>query len=185
MYKKSILCIIVCLLAIMPASAQYSKNRVALLDMDATTSVFYAEGFGKDRNDALENARKATLYKIMYEGVEDFNNNTPVVASSDYQRTNIWLRDFFTGDGKNSAPYKAFLGDVELVGDYMKNAANEYSCIANVVIKHEMLFRQAGSQGVMQQSKTPVQKVTPTEQDVKENEVVPQAQPEKKKKGFL
>ena len=153
--------------AVWPTSAQYLQNRVEILDMDATTAIFSAEGFGQNRNEAIENARKATLYKIMYEGVEGFNNNEPIVASSDYQRTNIWLKSFF--DGKYAA-YKAFLGEVELIGDFDQRSSNEYHCYTNVIIKHDMLFRQANLQGVTKQQSNTLQQQqpAPTEQQKQE-----------------
>lgn len=177
MFKRIICSFVVCLSAVLPISAQYLQNHVAILDMDATTSVFSAEGFGANRNEAVENARQATLYKIMYEGVEGFNNNAPIVVSSDYQRTNIWLKNFFEG---KYASYKAFLGEVELVGDFDQRSTNEYHCFTNVVIKHDMLLRQANLQGVMQQQQndSPQQPV-PAEQQIQEPDKAPQT-PSKK-----
>lgn len=178
MCKKKIWCIIVGLLVMLPISAQYSQNHVSILDMDATTAVFSTEGFGQNRSEAMENARKATLYKIMYEGVEGFNGNAPIVASSDFQRTNIWLNNFF--DGKYAA-YKAFLGEVELVGDFEQHSSNEYYCHIHVIIKHDMLFRQANLQGVTKQQSNTLQQQQPVPTELQKQELDKKTQTPTKK----
>ena len=186
MYRKRIYCMIVCLSAMLPISAQYSRNQVEILDMDNSTSVFSAEGFGRSKDEALENAYKAILYKVLYEGVEGFNDNKPIVASPDYQRTNLWLKDFF--DGK-TASYKVFRGGMELIGDFKQHPTDGYQCHANILIKHDMLLRQASSHGVTQQQNQPLRQVEPTEQETQEAEPKPAPQKKstflEKKKGFL
>lgn len=169
MNKKKIYCMIVCLSVMLPISAQYSQNQVAILDSDAATSVFSVEGFGKGEEEAMDNACKATLYKLLYEGVEGFNDNAPIVSSPKFQLTNLWLKNFF--EGKNPT-YRMYIGGVEFLGK-----TSTVHC--NVVIKHNILFRDATMNGLVQKSNQPVQQFDSQTQEKKST-----TEP-KKKKGFL
>lgn len=143
MRHEFIIIILVHLLAVMPADAQNQRGRVELVDMDYDTAVFFAEGFSSNKRDAIENARINVLRRLLYDGVEGFNDDKPIVAGGG--SNNLWLRDFFSG---KNAPYKVYLGDVELIGDFNDTATGETHCNTYVVVKHEFLLRQAKIQGL-------------------------------------
>lgn len=88
------------------------------------------------------NARINVLRKIIYDGVVDFNGGMPLVRIGTDTGQNPWLKNLF--DGK-VATYKTFLGGVELVGDFDRDAST-YICKANVVVKHSFLKRQIDMQ---------------------------------------
>ncbi|GEM_PF-3541089 len=139
--RRNVLCLL-CMLASVPAYTQGILATVELLDKDAATSVFCAEGKGVSESDALENARINVLRKIIYDGVVDFNGGMPLVRIGTDTGQNPWLKNLF--DGK-VATYKTFLGGVELVGDFDRDAST-YICKANVVVKHSFLKRQIDMQ---------------------------------------
>lgn len=147
-----------CLLAALAASAQQTTPaRVELLILDGEQAIFSSEGTGESKKDAVENSRMAVLRKLLHEGVEDYNQGLPIVSSG--QTTNLWLRDFF--EGKTPA-YKAFVGDVELVGDFLPMPSGEFSCQTNVVVYLGALLRNARSQGLMEEGDAaPAQPQTP------------------------
>lgn len=132
-----------CLLAVLPAGAQGSREKVELLTIEGTVAVFGSEGFADNKKDALENSRMAVLRKLLYDGVEGINDGMPI-ATQDID-TNMWLTGFFSG---KYPVYKNFLGDVELLGDFDNTAAGETHCQSNVTVKYKLLLSQAQTQGV-------------------------------------
>ena len=163
------------LLTTLSAGAQNKREKIELLVMEENTAIFSAEGFAANKKDAIENATKATLHRLLYDGVQDFNGGDPIVVSG--QGTNIWLNGFF--EGKLPA-YKTFVGDVELVGDFNTSPSGEVHCTTNVIIKHALLLKRAVSQGVTKDSQL--------KQPKKETEVETEIDLEPKKpakKSFL
>lgn len=140
--RLNIILSLLSMLVSLPAYTQEVYTTVELLDKNDATSVFYAEGRGYNENDALENARINVLRKIIYEGVEGFNDGKPLLHSTSSSERNDWLKNLFTG---KVATYKNFLGDIELVGDFDRDGST-YICNANVMIKHRFLKRQIDMQ---------------------------------------
>lgn len=143
MTKKPLFAIIAFLLATLSAGAQDNREKIELLVMEENSAIFSAEGFAANKKDAVENAIKAVLHRLLYDGVGDFNGGDPIVVSG--QGTNLWLNEFF--DGKLPT-YKTFVGDVELVGDFDSSPTGEVHCNTNVIIKHALLMQRAAAQGV-------------------------------------
>jgi hypothetical protein len=132
-------------MSVLTSLSAYSQDvysTVELLDLDAATSVFFAEGRGVSEKEALENARINVLRKIIYEGTDGFNDGMPLAHSSSSASQNPWLKNLFNG---KVATYKTFLGGVELVGDFDRDGST-YICKANVIVKHEYLKRQIDMQ---------------------------------------
>ena len=139
-----------CLLSTISLQAQGGAENVELLIMDDTNAIFSSEGSGSDKKEALENSKIAVLKKILYDGVQDFNDGYPIVKSG--IGTNTWLRDLFD-IGKN-APYRGFLGAVELVGDFDTTPTGNSHCRTNVIVNHKMLLQYAEAQGVTKEAGT-------------------------------
>ena len=159
MTSRLLLLTLVHLLTVLSADAQSEKSRVEIVDMDYSTAVFYADGYASNKRDAIENARITVLRRLLYDGVEGFNDDKPIVAG--VGSNNIWLRDFFSG---KNAPFKVYLGDVELIGDFENTNTGETHCVAYVVVKHEFLLRQAAIQGLTSPAANkPEATPTPTE----------------------
>lgn len=129
-------------LTTMLAQAQSVYTIVEFLDEDAATAVFFAEGRGTNEKNALEDARVNVMRKIIYDGVEGFNEGKPLFRNSSSSGQNIWLKNLFN---EKNATYKNFLGGIELVGDFDRDGST-YICKANVVIKHSFLKRQVDMQ---------------------------------------
>ncbi len=138
-----------CLLGLPPASAQDYLSKVELVDFDndSKTAVFYSEGYGANKKDAVENSRIAVLRKLLYEGVEGINNDRPIIKRS--TNDNVWLKDFFSG---KTAPYKSFLGEIEVIGNFTETDTKQVYCRTHVVIKYGFLMRQASIQGLTNSS---------------------------------
>jgi hypothetical protein len=140
---KPLFATIAFLLATLPTGAQTNREKIELLVVEENTAIFSAEGYAATKKDAVENATKAVLQRLLYDGVQDFNGGNPIVVSG--QGTNLWLNEFF--DGKIPT-YKNFVGDVELVGDFDNTPSGEVHCNTNVIIKHTLLMQRAAAQGV-------------------------------------
>lgn len=134
-----------CLLGLLPASAQDYLSKVELVDFDndSKTAVFFSEGYGTNKKDAVENSQKAVLRKLLYEGVEGINNDSPIVKRS--AKDHLWLQNFF--NGKN-APYKSYLGEIEVIGSFTETDTKQVYCRTHVVIKYDFLMKQARIQGL-------------------------------------
>ena len=143
MTNKPLFLFLSCLLTALSAGAQESREKIELLVMEENMAIFSAEGFAANKKDAVENASKAVLRRLLYDGVQDFNEGAPIVTTG--QGTNLWLNEYF--EGKVPA-YKAFVGDVELVGDFDSSPTGEIHCTTNVVVKYSQLMQQAATQGV-------------------------------------
>lgn len=169
MHRRSILTVLLCLLTTLSAGAQGSREEIELLTIEGTTAIFSTEGFSNNKKDAVENSCIAVLRRLLYDGIEDFNQGSPIVSSG--QGTNIWLNEFFTG---KYPTYKNFVGGVELVGDFDETPTGEIHCRTNVIIRYDQLMDQARVQGVTGSPQSPPQQ-TPA----------PQEKKPKSKKSFL
>jgi hypothetical protein len=163
------LAVLSCLLTTLSAGAQGSREEIELLTMEGTTAIFSTEGFSNNKKDAVENSCIAVLRRLLYDGIEDFNQGSPIVSSG--QGTNLWLNEFFTG---KYPTYKNFVGGVELVGDFDETPTGEIHCRTNVIIRYDQLMDQARVQGVTGSQQSPPQQ-TPA----------PQEKKPKSKKSFL
>ena len=136
---------LVCLPGLLPANAQVYLSKVELVDFDndSKTAVFFSEGYGANKKDAVENSRIAVLRKLLYEGVEGINDDLPIIKRS--ADDNVWLKDFFNG---KAAPYNSFLGEIEVIGDFKETDMNQFYCKTHVVVKYGFLKRQAKIQGL-------------------------------------
>ena len=169
MHRRSILTVLLCLLTTLSAGAQGSREEIELLTIEGTTAIFSTEGFSNNKKDAVENSCIAVLRRLLYDGIEDFNQGSPIVSSG--QGTNLWLNEFFTG---KYPTYKNFVGGVELVGDFDETPTGEIHCRTNVIIRYDQLMDQARVQGVTGGQQSPPQQ-TPA----------PQEKKPKSKKSFL
>lgn len=169
MHRRSIPTVLLCLLTTLSAGAQGSREEIELLTIEGTTAIFSTEGFSNNKKDAVENSCIAVLRRLLYDGIEDFNQGSPIVSSG--QGTNIWLNEFFTG---KYPTYKNFVGGVELVGDFDETPTGEIHCRTNVIIRYDQLMDQARVQGVTGSQQSPPQQ-TPA----------PQEKKPKSKKSFL
>lgn len=169
MHRRSILTVLLCLLTTLSAGAQGSREEIELLTIEGTTAIFSTEGFSNNKKDAVENSCIAVLRRLLYDGIEDFNQGSPIVSSG--QGTNLWLNEFFTG---KYPTYKNFVGGVELVGDFDETPTGEIHCRTNVIIRYDQLMDQARVQGVTGSQQSPPQQ-TPA----------PQEKKPKSKKSFL
>ena len=78
--------------------AQYKGvGEVELLELDETTATFKAEGLSEKKKDVLEAATKNLFYKLLYEGVEGFNDDQKLVE----QEKKFWLENFFKGGDRD------------------------------------------------------------------------------------
>lgn len=167
--RITMLAVLSCLLTTLSAGAQGSREEIELLTMEGTTAIFSTEGFSNNKKDAVENSCIAVLRRLLYDGIEDFNQGSPIVSSG--QGTNLWLNEFFTG---KYPTYKNFVGGVELVGDFDETPTGEIHCRTNVIIRYDQLMDQARVQGVTGSQQSPPQQ-TPA----------PQEKKPKSKKSFL
>jgi hypothetical protein len=169
MHRRSILTVLLCLLTTLSAGAQGSREEIELLTIEGTTAIFSTEWFSNNKKDAVQNSCIAVLRRLLYDGIKDFNQGSPIVSSG--QGTNLWLNEFFTG---KYPTYKNFVGGVELVGDFDETPTGEIHCRTNVIIRYDQLMDQARVQGVTGSQQSPPQQ-TPA----------PQEKKPKSKKSFL
>lgn len=135
---------LVCIFFSFGSMAQ-NNGQVELLLIEGSTAIFSSEGSGSDKKAAIENSKINVMRKIMFDGVEDFNDGYPVARSR--INSNAWLKGLF--DEKNPG-YKSFVGPVEVVGDFDRSPIGETHCRTNIMIKYKMLIQYAETQGVTQ-----------------------------------
>ena len=87
------------------------------------------------KKDVLEASTKKLFYKLLYEGVEGFNDDQKLVE----QEKKFWLENFFKGGDR--APYNGFVKGVQLDGTIETLPTKEYRGFANVVVNYESLIR--------------------------------------------
>lgn len=172
---KMFICVFVLLSAMLPTRAQYQQNKVEIIDMDAQMAVFSVEGYGSKKADALQNACMATIYKLLYTGVDGFNDNAPIVAlSPENIKKNIWLSDMFRMEKRT---YNSFCKNIEVDGEFEYTSNREYHCLVNVEVNYAYLLRMADTNGVTDKKDSP-----PAAQEKKEEkQVEPAAQPREEK----
>lgn len=142
---REILLTLVCAFFALGATAQSYGEPVELLLIDGSTAIFSSEGSGSDKKAAIENAKSNLIRKIMFDGVEDFNDSYPIARSR--LNSNAWLKGLC--DEKNPG-YTTFVGPVEVVGDFDRSPTGETHCRTNIMIKYKMLIQYAETQGVTQ-----------------------------------
>lgn len=164
------ICVFVLLLAMLPTKAQYQQNKVEIIDMDAQMAVFSVEGYGPKKADALQNACMATIYKLLYTGVDGFNNNAPIVALPlENIKKNIWLSDMFRMEKRT---YNSFCKNIEVDGEFEYTSNRECRCLANVEVNYAYLLRMAETNGVTDKKDS-----APTAQEKEEEKQVAPSQP--------
>ena len=126
----------------MSAFAEDNRDKVEVLVVEENVAIFSAEGYASNKKEAILNAIKSVMYRLLYDGVEDFNDGSPIVASG--HGTNLWLKNFFDGE---MPAYKNLVGGIELV-DMDKSPSGEVHCKTNVIVRYTQLLQQATAQGV-------------------------------------
>ncbi len=112
-----------------------SVGEVELLEIDETTATFRAEGLSDKKKDVIDAATRNLFYKLLYEGVEGFNDDQKLVE----QEKKFWLENFFKGGDK--APYNGFVKGVQLEGPVTELPSKEYRGFVNIVVNYESLIR--------------------------------------------
>lgn len=86
------------------ASAQQYEGSAELMEINEQTAIFKVESYAYKKDDVIEVAKKTLIYKLLYEGVEDFYDGKMLKETD---RSQYYLDNFFKGG--NKAPYNAFI----------------------------------------------------------------------------
>lgn len=135
---------ILCLM--MPVCAQAQgvniRGQVNTLQVGKNCVIVSAEGFGAKRDEALEDAQKEAVSKLLYEGLPGFNGGRHLAEN----QQNHWLRRFFEGRG---APYLNYIGGVMVEDEIVKTPKGEYYCRAIVKINYPSMVRSFKGQNIL------------------------------------
>ena len=145
------------------ASAQQYEGSAELMEINEQTAIFRIESYADKKDDVIEVAKKTLIYKLLYEGIEDFYDGKMLKETD---RSQYYLDTFFKGG--NKAPYNAFIDGAQLEGDVENLPSGSYKGVVNVVLKYPFLFSTLRTNKIM---------IDPNEKEV-EN------QPIQKKKTF-
>lgn len=162
MWSKIIL-FIISISFVYSALAQQYEGFAELMEINEQTAIFKVESYADKKDDVIEVAKKTLIYKLLYEGVEDFYDGKMLKETD---RSQYYLDNFFKGG--NKAPYNAFIDGAQLEGDVENLPSGSYKGTVNVVLKYSFLFSTLRTNKIM---------IDPNEKEV-EN------QPAQKKKTF-
>lgn len=121
------------------------RGEVNILQVTSDCLIVSAEGFGVKREEALEDAQKEAVSKLLYEGLSGFNNGRKLTEN----QQNHWLRRFFDGKG---APYLNYIGGVMIEDEIVKTPQGEYYCKAIIKINYPSLVRSFIGQNILPQN---------------------------------
>ena len=121
---------------------------VEVMDIDGSLVTFNSIGIADDDDDVLVNAERNLFQKILYDGVENYNEDKPLV-----ERNSDVLQSFFhakyqkevmglkTGkkDVKNSLAYRAYVTKSQLEGQPKKNGQGKFEGAAIITVNHKGL----------------------------------------------
>ncbi len=123
---------------------------VEVMGIEGSQVTFSSIGIATDEDDVLVNAERNLFQKILYDGVEDYNDGKPLA-----ERNADVLKSFFhakhqkefagikTGkkDVKNSLAYHAYVVKSQLDGKPKKNVEDKYEGAAIIVVNHYALCK--------------------------------------------
>ncbi len=121
---------------------------VEIMELDDNRVTFSSVGIDTDADDVLVAAEKNLFQKLLYDGVEGFNDDKPLV-----ERNSPVLDGFFHGkyqkelmgiktgkrNVKNSLAYRAYVISSQLEGEPKKNEEGKYAGTAIIVINNKSL----------------------------------------------
>lgn len=126
------------------ASAQQFVGTAELMEIDEQTAIFRVESNAEKKDDIIETAKMTLLYKLLYEGVEDFYDGKMLKETD---RSKYYLDNFFKGG--NKAPYNAFIEGAQLEGNVEDTSSGGYRGFVNVVLKYQYLFNTLRTNKIM------------------------------------
>lgn len=143
MWSKVIL-FIISISFVYSASAQQYEGSVELMEINEQTAIFRVESYADKKDDVIEAAKKTLIYKLLYEGVEDFYDGKMLKETD---RSQYYLDNLFKGG--NKAPYNAFINETQLEGSVENVATGGYKGMVNVVLKYPFLFSTLQTNKIM------------------------------------
>ncbi len=126
------------------ASAQRYEGSAELMEINEQTAIFKVESYADKKDDVIEVAKKTLIYKLLYEGVEDFYDGK-ILKETD--RSQYYLDNLFKGG--NKAPYNAFIDGAQLEGDVENLPSGSFKGFVNVVLKYPFLFSTLRTNKIM------------------------------------
>lgn len=118
------------------------RGQINTLQVAANCVIVSSEGFGAKRDEALEDAQKEAISKLLYEGLPGFNGGRKLAEN----QQNHWLRRFFDGKG---APYLNYISGIMVEDEIVKTPKGEYYCKAIIKINYPSLVRSFKGQNIL------------------------------------
>ena len=143
MWSKIIL-FIISISFVYSALAQQYEGFAELMEINEQTAIFKVESYADKKDDVIEVAKKTLIYKLIYEGVEDFYDGKMLKETD---RSQYYLDNLFKGG--NKAPYNAFIDGAQLEGDVENLPSGSYKGVVNVVLKYPFLFSTLRTNKIM------------------------------------
>jgi hypothetical protein len=151
MKQAHIISILTLMAVALHATAQIRETyggTVEIVELDENFATFTSVGINTDDKKVLIAAEKNLFQKLLYDGVEGFNDDkplverdSPVLASffhSKYQKELMGIKTG-TKNVENSLAYRAYVIKSQLEEGPKKNEEGNYSATAMIVINHKTL----------------------------------------------
>ena len=123
---------------------------VEIMELDDNRATFSSVGIDVDKDDVLLAAEKNLFQKILYDGVEGYNDDKPLVERNSsvldaffhakYQKEVLGIKAG-KSNVKKSLAYRAYVVSSQLEGEPKKNAEGKYQGTAVIVINHAGLVK--------------------------------------------
>lgn len=121
---------------------------VEIMEMDERSATFSSVGINEDNKKVQFAAEKNLFQKLLYDGVEGFNDDKPLVERdtpilneffhSKYQKELMGIKTG-TKNAESSLAYRAYVISSQLEDEPKKNEEGKYSATAIIVINHATL----------------------------------------------
>ncbi len=141
----------------LPVAAQDKPaGTVELIELDSSIATFHVECFAHKKKDIIESAQITTLYKLLYEGVEGFNEDRKLIENEN----KYWLESFFKG---KNAPYIGYVKGTRLEGEVEELPTGQYRGFAIVSVNYDSLIRTLKINKIIIDENASEEKVEPKE----------------------
>ncbi|MBR1499275.1 MAG: hypothetical protein IJ615_06565 [Bacteroidaceae bacterium] len=135
----------------LPATAQVRETYggdVEIVELYESLATFSSIGIDSDSKKVLTNAEKNLFQKLLYEGVEGFNDDKPLAERDSpvleaffhakYQKELMGIKTG-TKTVESSLPYQAYVVSSSLEEQPEKTGEGQYAAPALIVVNHAML----------------------------------------------
>lgn len=129
------------ILCVNTAFAQYGGDAM-LLEGSENVSVVRCSAIGKNKKEAIEEAKKAAVYLYLYNGIAGINNDQPLLGYNPSDKTKKYADGIL-----ESGRYNVFCGNAEFQKDLSGKASSGYKACVNLELYTKLLYNDLKNGG--------------------------------------